>query len=91
MKVNKLKEKATTCIEDLLVGQTFTTPRTRVSRHVEPATGYYMKIDKSSGILTGIKRDEVVAINLETGQLRKFDNQFLVTRTSIECNIVKED
>lgn len=91
MKVNKLEEQRTTCIEELLVGQTFTAPRTRINRYSEPATGYYMKIDKSSGILTGVRKDEVVAINLETGQLRKFDRQFLVAATTIECNIVKED
>lgn len=90
MKVNKLEEQRTTSIEELLVGQTFTAPRTRINRYSEPATGYYMKIDKSSGILTGVRKDEVVAINLETGQLRKFDKDFRVTEISVECNVVND-
>lgn len=88
MKVNKSKEQRTTCIEELLVGQTFTAPRTRINRHSESVTGYYMKIDKTSGIFTGVKKDEVVAINLETGQLRKFNKDDRVTAVSVECNII---
>ena len=88
MKVNKSKEQRTTCIEELLVGQTFTAPRTRINRHSESATGYYMKIDKSSGIFTGVWKDEVVAVNLETGQLRKFNKDDRVTAVSVECNII---
>ena len=47
-----------------------------------------MKIDKSSGIFTGVRKDEVVAVNLETGQLRKFNKDDRVTVVSVECNII---
>ncbi len=88
MKVNRLEEIATTSIKNLLVGQTFTAPR--VDKYMKSTTGYYMKIDKSSGIFAGVKQNEVVAVNLETGQLRKFDKEFRVAETSIECNIVRD-
>ena len=89
MKVNRLEEIATISIKNLLVGQTFTAPR--VDKYMKSATGYYMKIDKSSGIFTGVRQNEVVAVNLETGQVRKFDKEFRVAETPIECNIVKEN
>lgn len=89
MKVNKTEAQRTTYIEDLLVGQTFTAPR--VDKRMKSEIGYYMKIDKSSGIFTGVRQIEVIAVNLETGQVRKFDRRFLVAETPIECNIVKEN
>ena len=88
MKVNKSKEQRTTCIEELLVGQTFTAPRTRINRHSESAIGYYMKVDKFSGICVSLSQYEVVAVNLETGQLRKFNKDDRVTAVSVECNII---
>lgn len=89
MKVNN-KSKATISIGNLLVGQTFTTFRTRVSKHIEPMVGYYIKVDKSSGISVGLRQSEDLAVNLETGQLRKFDKDFRVTAISVECNVMND-
>ena len=91
MKVNKLEEQRTTCIEELLVGQTFTTSRTgNVKNGSRLLMGYYMKVDKSSGISVGLRQSEDLAVNLETGQLRKFDKGFRVTEISVECNVVND-
>lgn len=66
MKVNKLEEQRTTCIEKLLVGQTFTTSRTgNVKNGSRLLMGYYMKVDKSSGISIGLRQSEDLAVNLE--------------------------
>lgn len=89
MKVNN-KSKATISIANLLVGQTFTTFRTSVSKHIESIVGYYMKVDKSSGISINLRQSEDLAVNLETGQLRKFDKNFRVTEVSVECNVVND-
>lgn len=88
MKVNKSKVDITVSIRNIFVGQTFTTPRKEYKKNGSPVMGYYMKVDKSSGICIGILDREDLAVNLETGQLRKFDKDFRVTKISVECNII---
>lgn len=51
--------------------------------------GYYMKVDKFSGIPIGLSQYEYLAVNLETGQLRKFNKDDRITAVSVECNIIK--
>ena len=86
MKVNKSEVDVTISIGNLSVGQTFTT--LRKGRNVKDEIGYYMKVDKFSGIPVGLLQHEFLAVNLETGQLRKFSKDARVTAVSVECNII---
>ena len=88
MKINNTEEQKTLSIRNLFVGQTFSAPRKGYVKNGSPVMGYYMKVDKSSGIPIGVSQYEDLAVNLETGQLRKFDKDFRVTEISMECNII---
>lgn len=91
MKVNKSKEHATVSIRNLFVGQTFTAPRKGYGYlKTGGEIGYYMKVDQSSGLTNSLKQSEDLAVNLETGQLRKFDKDYQVTEVSTECNVVDD-
>ena len=89
MKVNN-ESKATISIGNLSVGQTFSALRKGKIKNEDGSLlmGYYMKVDKSSGISIGLRQSEDLAVNLETGQLRKFDKGFRVTEISVECNVM---
>ena len=86
MKVNKSEVDITVAIGNLSVGQTFTA--LRKGRNAKGEIGYYMKVDKFSGIPVGLLQHEHLAVNLETGQLRKFNKDDRVTAVSVECNII---
>lgn len=86
MKVNKSEVDVTISIGNLSVGQTFTT--LRKGKKANGEIGYYMKVDKFSGIPIGLSQYEYLAVNLETGQLRKFNKDDRVTAVSVECNII---
>lgn len=86
MKVNKSEVDVTISIGNLSVGQTFTT--LRKGKNAKDEIGYYMKVDKFSGIPVGLLQHEYLAVNLETGQLRKFSKDARVTAVSVECNII---
>lgn len=88
MKVNKKEEQKTLSIGNLFVGQTFSAPRKGNVKNGSLLMGYYMKVDKSSGISVNLRQNEDLAVNLETGQLRKFDKDFRVTEISVECNVI---
>ena len=88
MKVNKSEVDVTISIRNLFVGQTFTAPRKGYVKNGSPVMGYYMKVDKSSGIPIGVLQYEDLAVNLETGQLRKSNKDDRVTAVSVECNII---
>ena len=88
MKVNKSEVDITVAIKSLFVGQTFTAPRKGYVKNGSPVMGYYMKVDKSSGIPMCVSQCEDLAVNLETGQLRKFNKDDRVTAVSVECNII---
>ena len=88
MKVNKSEVDITVAIGNLSVGQTFTALRKGYVKNGSPVMGYYMKVDKSSGIPIGLSQYEDLAVNLETGQLRKFNKDDRVTAVSVECNII---
>lgn len=49
-----------------------------------------MKVDQSSGLTNSLKQSEDLAVNLETGQLRKFDKDYRVTEVLTECNVVDD-
>ena len=65
-------------VVDLSIGECFTTKRTNAQEN-----GIYIKIDKKSGAIISdrLARDPqyVLALNLETGQLRKFNYDTKVT------------
>lgn len=68
MKIDIKDNRKMVPISQLRVGETFSTPRKSTK---EKEDGYYMIVDRSSGILFCVKN--IIAINLESGQLRKFD------------------
>ena len=72
---NKMPQKQ---INELLSGECFTTKRS-----TSQEDGIYLKIDKKSGTIIAdrIARDlqYIVAVNLQTGQLRRFEYNKLVT------------
>lgn len=72
-------------ISQFRVGETFTAPRKSTK---EKEDGYYMIVDRNSGvILYGGKN--IIAINLESGQLRKFDACDMVC--PIKLKVIEEN
>ena len=65
-------------INELAIGECFT-----VKRSTSQENGIYLKIDKKSGAIISDKvareLQYVLAVNLVTGQLRKFSNDAKVT------------
>lgn len=84
MKVNFLKKK-TLNVGSLKVGETFLTRR-RTSKE----DGLYMVIDSNSG-LTSTSVNSTLAVNLESGQLRKFTNVYEVEPIEAEVSILKNE
>ena len=70
-------------IREISVGQTFIADRK--SSHEK---GLYLKVDKHSGL---IKKDsnDVFAVNLETGQLRRFSYDCFVEKVEAEAFLKK--
>lgn len=83
MKID-IKDKKMFPINQFRVGETFTSPRKSTK---EKEDGYYMIVDRNSGILYGAKN--IVAINLESGQLRKFDACDMVC--PIKLKVIEEN
>ena len=83
MTVN-FNEPMNATINEIAIGETFLADRTS-----SKAKGLYMKVDKNSGmIVANVARNMEVAINLETGQLRKFKTDALVTKAYTEVSFV---
>lgn len=68
-------------INRLKVGDTFSTRRTNTEE-----IGYYMIVDKNSGAF--FQTTSIIAVNLSTGQVRKFAN---ITRVTPEHLIVTKE
>ena len=87
MKVNFPKTPKTVEIKNIPVGSTFMAQRTGIKEK-----GLYMRIDINSGIvrLTNPRyfNDDVVAVNLSSGQLRRFNAIDLVEPivAEVTCN-----
>ena len=85
MKVNLPKTPKTVEIKNISTGSTFIAQRTGIKEK-----GLYMKIDINSGIVrlvnSGIRSD--VAVNLSSGQLRRFEPTDLVEPiyAEVTCN-----
>lgn len=69
-------------IERLKVGDTFSTRRTNSEE-----IGYYMIVDKNSGAFFGTI--SIIAVNLSTGQVRKFVNTARVIPERLK--VIKEN
>ena len=84
MKIDIKDNRKMVPINQFRVGETFTSPRKSTK---EKEDGYYMIVDRSSGILYGGKN--IIAINLESGQLRKFDACDMVC--PIKLKVIEEN
>ena len=84
MKIDIKDNRKMVPVSQFRVGETFTCPRKSTK---EKEDGYYMIVDRSSGILYCVKN--IVAINLESGQLRKFDAYDMVCPK--ELKVIEED
>lgn len=82
MKVNFNVEIKGIEVSKLSVGQTFSSKRKSIAEE-----GLYLKVDANSGLaLTG--KDFVLAVNLETGQLRRFSKNFIIFPIETEVNFL---
>lgn len=84
MKVNFGKEITGVKVSKLSTGETFITDRKSTKEK-----GLYMVVDKSSG-LASVGRDFVLAVNLASGQLRKFTSEFVVEPINAEVNFTEK-
>ena len=84
MKIDIKDNQKMVPVNQFRVGETFTSPRKSTK---EKEDGYYMIVDRSSGILYSGK--DIIAINLESGQLRKF-NAFVMVRP-IKLKVIEEN
>ena len=71
-------------INSLIVGETFFARRSS-DKYSE---ALYMKVDANSGSIAKIP-NTCYAVNLESGQVRKFYSQTLVNPIETEVNIIK--
>lgn len=84
MKIDIKDNRKMLPINQFRVGETFISPRKSTK---EKEDGYYMIVDRNSGILYGVK--DIIAINLESGQLRKFSPYILVC--PIKLKVIEEN
>ena len=84
MKIDIKDNRKMVPINQFRVGETFTAPRKSTK---EKEDGYYMIVDRNSGILYGVK--DIIAINLESEQLRKFSPYILVC--PIKLKVIEEN
>lgn len=66
----------------LMVGSTFTAKRSGIDE-----IGLYIKIDKRSGVFPERYRENVMAVNLATGQIRAFNGSQKVEPVDAEVNL----
>lgn len=71
-------------IKSLIVGETFFARRSS-DKYSE---ALYMKVDANSGIIATVP-NSCYAVNLESGQVRRFHSQDLVNPIDTEVNIIK--
>ena len=78
MKIELANTKKVT-ITELKVGETFIS----IKKNEKTEIGIYMKVDRNSGVFVKTQ-DLNFAVNLESGQVRKFYQSDLVTPISIK-------
>ena len=84
MKIDIKDNQKMVPVNQFRVGETFTSPRKSTK---EKEDGYYMIVDRSSGILCNGKY--IIAINLESVQLRKFNAYVMVC--PIKLKVIEEN
>lgn len=84
MKVNFDKKQIEVYAYKLIVGSTFIAKRSGVDE-----IGVYIKIDKRSGVFPERYRENVMAVNLATGQVRAFAGDAKVQPVNAEVNLLE--
>lgn len=84
MKVNFNNTQNYVYAYKLMVGSTFTAKRSGVDE-----VGLYIKIDKNSGVFLSRYRENVMAVNLATGQVRAFAGDAKVIPVNAEVDVLE--
>lgn len=84
MKVNFNNTQNYVYAYKLMVGSTFIAKRSSMDE-----IGLYIKIDKRSGVFPERYRENVMAVNLATGQVRAFAGDVKVKQVNAEVNILE--
>lgn len=84
MKVNFNKNQQEVYAYKLMVGSTFTAKRSGVDE-----VGLYIKIDKNSGVFLSRYQENVMAVNLATGQVRAFAGDAKVIPVNAEVDVLE--
>lgn len=84
MKVNFNKNQQKVYAYKLMVGSTFTAKRSGVDE-----VGLYMVVDKNSGIFLDSYRNNIMAVNLATGQIRAFNGDAKVVPVNAEVDVLE--
>ena len=84
MKVNFNKNQQEVYAYKLMVGGTFTAKRSGVDE-----VGLYIKIDNNSGVFLSRYRENVMAVNLATGQVRAFAGDAKVIPVNAEVDVLE--
>ena len=84
MKVNFYNIQNYVYAYKLMVGSTFIAKRRGMDE-----IGLYIKIDKGSGVFPERYRENVMAVNLATGQVRAFARDAKVKQVNAEVNILE--
>ena len=84
MKVNWGEKEIGSYLFDLKVGSTFFSKRRGINE-----IGLYMVLDKNSGVFLDSYRNNIMAVNLSTGQIRAFPGTQKVEPTNAEVILKK--
>ena len=84
MKVIYDKKETVVYLSQLVVGTAFFSKRSSTDE-----IGLYMVVDKNSGVFLDSYRNNILAVNLSTGQIRAFNGHQKVEPVDAEVNIPK--
>lgn len=84
MKVNYDRKATGVYLYKLAVGTTFFSKRSGTDE-----IGLYMVVDRNSGIFLDSYRNNIMAVNLATGQIRAFNGNQKVEPVDAEVNLSK--
>lgn len=82
MKVNFGQENYTVRVDSLLVGSYFMCDRTKGQ-----GRGVYMVVDANNGVISSLRKGKIIAVNLESGQLRPLDPSAKVEPINAQVSI----
>ena len=82
MKVNYDQKEAGIHLYKLVVGTAFFSKRSGTDE-----VGLYMVVDKNSGVFLDSYRNNIMAVNLATGQIRAFNGSQRVKPVDAEVNL----